>query len=146
MPASQDHIGLGTPMGANLVGVGCTFRVWAPRATEVYVRWPFTNWELTDAGRLAPLPGGHWGGFVPGVADGDEYKFWVVGEGSAGWKRDPFARELSTEPAFPFSNCVVRDPAAYPWHDAGFRLPAFSDLVVYQLHVRSFGRCRPGHG
>jgi 1,4-alpha-glucan branching enzyme len=146
MPASQDHIGPGTPMGANLIDGGCTFRVWAPRATEVYVRGTFTDWELTDAGRLGPLPGGHWGGFVPEVADGAEYKFWVVGDGSAGPKRDPFARELSVEPVFPFSNCVVRDPAAYPWHDAGFRPPSFSDLVVYQLHVGAFARCGPGKG
>ena len=29
-------------------------------------------------------------------------------------------------------------------HDAGFRPPEFSDLVVYQLHVGAFGGPRPG--
>jgi len=133
-------------MGANLVGDGCTFRVWAPRATEVFICGDFAGWGPTEVGRLVQLSGGHWAGFVPGVADGTEYKFWIRGQGSAGLKRDPFARELSTAPAFPHSNCVVRDPAAYPWHDAGFRPPAFSDLVVYQLHVGAFARRGPGKG
>ena len=35
-------------------------------------------------------------------------------------------------------NCVVSDPSAYPWHDAGFRPPAFEDLIIYQFHVGTF--------
>jgi 1,4-alpha-glucan branching enzyme len=146
MATSQNYINPSTPMGANLVGGGCTFRVWAPRATDVFVCGDFTAWGPTDFGRLNPLPGGHWAGFVPGIADGAEYRFWITGQGSVGLKRDPFARELSTSPEFPHSNCIVRDPAAYSWHDAGFRPPAFSDLVVYQLHVGAFGRRGPGKG
>ena len=37
MPASLDHIHQGTPMGANLVAGGATFRVWAPNARSVHV-------------------------------------------------------------------------------------------------------------
>jgi 1,4-alpha-glucan branching enzyme len=33
---------------------------------------------------------------------------------------------------------LVRDPNTYPWHDAGFRPPAFHELVIYQLHVGAF--------
>jgi 1,4-alpha-glucan branching enzyme len=40
----------------------------------------------------------------------------------------------------PHSNCVIREPAAYPWHDPGYRPPAFNDLVIYQLHVGAFAR------
>lgn len=36
------------------------------------------------------------------------------------------------------ANCVVRDPRSYPWHDQGFRPPAFNDLVVCQLHIGAF--------
>ncbi|PYL47748.1 MAG: hypothetical protein DMF40_07245 [Verrucomicrobia bacterium] len=38
MPASLSHISPSTPMGANLVADGATFRVWAPNASAVYVR------------------------------------------------------------------------------------------------------------
>jgi 1,4-alpha-glucan branching enzyme len=32
----------------------------------------------------------------------------------------------------------VRRGHSYPWHDAGWRTPAFRDLVIYQLHVGVF--------
>jgi 1,4-alpha-glucan branching enzyme len=57
------------------------------------------------------------------------------GIGSSGWKRDPFARELTLTPAFPGCSCIVRDPAAYPWHDRAWQTPQFSDLIIYQLHI-----------
>src|SRR5262249_44338480 len=136
-----------TPMGANLVPVagGCTFRIWAPRAHVVYVRGAFNGWAVDEYTRLLPGPTpGHWAGFVPSVGDGVEYKFWVDGESGPGWKRDPHAQRLSFAPAYPFSNCVVRDPRAFPWQAAGFPPPAFSDLVIYQLHIGAFGRSDSG--
>lgn len=146
MPASQDHISSATPMGANVNADGCTFRIWAPRANLVHVIGSFSNWQPSDVGQLSPIGGGHWAGFLPGILDGSEYKFSIVGEGSAGPKRDPFARELSVKPDFPHSNCIVRNPVTFPWHDAGFRPPAFNDLVIYQFHVGAFARRGPGQG
>jgi 1,4-alpha-glucan branching enzyme len=135
MPASQDHIDARTPLGANLVPGGCTFRAWAPRAQAVSVRGPFNNWQQDDASLLVKDANGYWAGYVPGVADGTAYKFYVQGNGSAGYKRDPFARELTLDPPYPHSNCVVRSLGGYPWHDDNFRPPAFNDLVVYQFHI-----------
>ena len=94
----------------------------------------------TGTGRCpGKLGDGSWVGFLPGIGEGDPYLFFirgdVDGDTSGDWKRDPFARELSREPDFPNSFCLVRDPATYPWHDAGWHPPAFSDLVIYQLHV-----------
>lgn len=40
MLPSQDHGSLATPLGSNLVADGCTFRVWAPRATKVHLVRP----------------------------------------------------------------------------------------------------------
>ena len=62
----------------------------------------------------------------------------IEGLGSSGYKRDPYARELTRDPSFPESNCVVRSPDRYPWHDRGFAMPAFSDLVVYQIHIGTY--------
>src|SRR5262249_40064656 len=138
MPASQLHIDDHTPMGATVVPGGCTFRVWAPRAKTVYIGGSFNGWQHRDSELLIKDAKGYWAGFVAGLADAAEYKFYVVGEGSEGWKRDPYARELSREPAYPNSNCVIRDPNVYPWHDADFRPPAFNDLIIYQFHVGRF--------
>jgi 1,4-alpha-glucan branching enzyme len=38
---SQQNISASTPTGANLADGGATFRVWAPRATAVYVLGTF---------------------------------------------------------------------------------------------------------
>ena len=80
---------------------------------------------------------GFWAGFVPGIKDGDLYRFYVVGAGSEGFKRDPYARELEFN-GYPDCDCIVRDPASYQWHDAEFRPPAFNDLIVYQFHIGAF--------
>jgi 1,4-alpha-glucan branching enzyme len=134
MPASLDHVHPGTPMGANLLAGGATFRAWGPRAHAVHILTDAAGLDPTDDNLLTKDDAGHWRGFVPGVKDRDRYIFWVVGEAGAGPKRDPFARELETP--FP-ARCVVRS-ADFPWHDTGFVTPHFEDLVLYQLHVGVF--------
>lgn len=131
-----------TPMGANLVSGGATFRAWAPRANGVYL---LTGDDLVASAspgfspdaqsRLLPLGDETWAGSISDAADGLNYLFWVEGPGTTGPKRDPYARELTTTPAFPGSYCILRDPGAYPWHDAGWRTPDYSKLIIYQLHV-----------
>src|SRR5215207_9090142 len=120
MPASQDHVTAGTPMGATLVAGGATFRVWAPGADRVEV-------VLAGGAReeLVEDPGtGHWTGYLPGVVDGAGYRYFVAGPGGSGLKRDPWARELELH-GYPDCDCLVRSTDSYPWHDAGFRPPAF---------------------
>lgn len=131
------------PMGANLVPdkSGATFRCWAPRARRVYLRGNFNawanGWSQTPADDEQLFRhGDFWAGFVPGAKDSDEYKFWIEGEGSTGWKRDPYARELTRN--WPNSNCILRDPDTYVWHDQSYRPPGFNDLIIYQLHVGVF--------
>lgn len=134
MPASLDHIHPGTPMGANLINGGATFRVWAPNAQAVHVIGEFNDRQRTDASLLTRDDQGHWRGFIPGVRDRQRYLFYIAGEGSEGPKRDPYARELETP--FP-SECIIRD-RDFPWHESGFVTPPFHDLVIYQLHVGTF--------
>ncbi|MDB6137387.1 MAG: glycoside hydrolase family 13 domain protein [Verrucomicrobiaceae bacterium] len=138
-------------MGANLLEDGATFRVWAPGAQAVYV-------ALNSGTAYAPNPAdlltkdaatGHWTGFISGIADGTPYRYWVVGAGGGGFKRDPYARELHyyTGPAvndeddvddYNDSNGIVRDPSSYKWLAPPFSTPPFHKLVVYQLHVGVF--------
>jgi 1,4-alpha-glucan branching enzyme len=129
------------PMGANIVPdkTGATFRCWAPRAKSVRVRGEFNAWDtaLSDASLLHRY-GDYWIGFVPGAKEGQQYKFFVEGELGPGWKRDPYARELTATPRYPFCNCVLRDPRHFQWHDNNFHPPAFNDLIIYQLHVGVF--------
>jgi 1,4-alpha-glucan branching enzyme len=100
MPASQLNITRNTPLGANLAPGGVTFRTWAPAAREVYIALNHPAGTAPDAypkhatDLLAKDADGFWAGFVPGIKDGDLYRFYVVGTGSEGFKRDPYAREL----------------------------------------------------
>ena len=142
--ASQLHIDAATPMGANIVEDGATFRVWAPGAVDVYVitsDLPLSRssgWAPRETDRLLRRDDGTWAGFGPGVADGTPYRFYVVGAGSSGFKRDPFARELGTDPPFPNCDCLVRASDTYLWHDFAFRPVPFQELIIYQLHVGAF--------
>lgn len=145
MSTSQQHITQQTLMGANLVaGGGATFRVWAPAAREVYVITDEltaarqNGWAPQEKDLLVNQPDGTWTGFVPNLIEGARYLFWVVGEGSTGFKRDPYARELSIDPPFPDCDCLILDPQSYPWHDQDYRTPQFADLMIYQLHIGMF--------
>jgi 1,4-alpha-glucan branching enzyme len=136
----QQNITGNTPLGATVISNGASFRVWAPRATAVYLKGTFdgtTYSQPADDRLLAKDANGYWAGFQAGAQDGDPYTYWVVGPGSSGDKRDPRARELSSN-GFPDSNSILRDANAYPWHDAGFLTPDFSDLIIYQLHIGTY--------
>jgi 1,4-alpha-glucan branching enzyme len=92
---------------------GTGFRTWAPNAKTVSVVAGSAlaainepSWRPAREDHLAALGDGSWGGFLAGVSDGDPYMFFVEGVGSAGWKRDPYARELTLSPAFPDSQTV----------------------------------------
>jgi 1,4-alpha-glucan branching enzyme len=146
---SQANCSADTAMGANLVaaigvaGGGATFRVWAPRALAVYLSGVFGGVSMTgqDPALLMMIDAnGYWSGFLPSAGEGDTYRFYVVGAGSSGYKRDPYARELANDPAMPFPVCLaaIRDAVEYPWHDAAFRTPQFSEMIVYQLHIGTY--------
>ncbi len=147
MATELTHVDLSTPLGASLVSGGVTFRVFAPAALQMYV---LTGASLAAAqapgfvpsisDQLFNLGDNTWGGFVPGLAEGDSYRFWVVGEAAFGLKRDPRARELGVNPPYPNCDCLIRSPGAFPWHDGGFQPPAFNDYILYQLHVGAFYR------
>ena len=132
-----------TPMGANLVPGGTTFRVWAPTADAVHIALHGAghpdpaHWRPEAGNKLIRDQNGYWGGLVPGVGEGALYRFWTVGPAGSGYKRDPRARELELR-GYPDCDGVVRGPTGYPWHDAGFRPPPFHELIVYQLHIGVF--------
>ncbi len=145
MPASQEHVTVATPMGATLVGGGATFRVWAPGAEST---------SRSGGRRVSALAGG---ALVkePGAGTGPALcRAWSTARSTGtswsaraarGSKRDPWARELELL-GYPDCDCIVRSADSYPWHDAGFRPPAFDELVVYQFHVGVLLRPRRRRG
>ncbi|HUD98837.1 MAG TPA: alpha amylase C-terminal domain-containing protein [Bryobacteraceae bacterium] len=145
---SQANVSASTPMGATLVaGGGATFRTWAPRATAVYVNGTFGGAALTGQSSdllMAKDANGYWTGYIATAQEGDLYRFWVIGPGSSGYKRDPYARDLATDAAFPNCSCIIRAAAAYPWHDAAYVTPDFTNMIVYQAHLGTYAITKPG--
>src|SRR5436309_3358617 len=127
------------PMGANIVPdrSGATFRCWAPRANQVAIHGDFNGWSATDDGRLHQ-DGAYWSGFVAGAKEGEEYKFHVTGDGTTGYKRDPYARELTRNPSYPFCSCVLRDPRSWTRHGGDRRRRARSPRKSAQSRHRTF--------
>ncbi|MBI1896942.1 MAG: alpha amylase C-terminal domain-containing protein [Acidobacteria bacterium] len=136
MPASQQHITSSTLMGATLVDGGATFRVWAPQANKVYISGDFNGWQQDDASLLERNDDQRWTGFIPGAQDGHKYKFWIEGHGTSGYKRDPYARELTN--AWPNPDCILRSAGTFPWQDWSWKTPEFRDLIVYQFHIGTY--------
>lgn len=120
-------------MGANLTHGGAEFRVWAPNANQVDLICSSNGWVNIPLERQND---GYWYVFLPGVREGDQYKYFIVGKGSTGHKRDPYGRARTWGQRD--LNNIVTHPTTFPWHDAGYSPPKFNDLIIYQLHVGAF--------
>jgi 1,4-alpha-glucan branching enzyme len=122
---------------ADAAGRGTMFRVWAPHATAVAVVGSFNDW---DAARhpLVRDDGGHaetWSTDVEAARPGDEYRFVLQTPAGERNRIDPRARRLTNS----VGNGIIYDACAFDWGDAEFRQPPWNDLVVYELHVGTFG-------
>jgi 1,4-alpha-glucan branching enzyme len=128
-------------MGAVLAAGGCSFRVWAPFADEVYVAGSFTQpaWEpgkIALQRDAAAGPGrNYWSAFVPGVAEDAAYRIVTRrGGGPLVWKMDPYGRDATSSRG----DSLVRSPD-FSWDgDERFGMPAWNELVIYELHVGTF--------
>ena len=144
MPASLDHIHPGTPMGANLIGGGATFRVWAPNARAVSLKGDWNGWDGSRHPLRAHGGSGIYEGFVPGVGKGAHYKYHVVSAASdhAIDKADPYGFHHETPPE---TGSVVWD-LDYAWGDGdwmkarGARQAQGSPMSIYELHLGSWRR------
>ncbi|NML63770.1 DUF3459 domain-containing protein [Hymenobacter sp. RP-2-7] len=121
---------------------GVTFRVWAPNATAVSVMGTFNNWD-TKASPLRAEEGGNWAGDLPQAKAGDEYKYVLQTPQGELHRNDPYARAVTNSAG----NGIVFDISDFDWQNDNFQMPAWNDLVIYELHVGTFNApdpSRPG--
>ena len=119
---------------------GWMFRLWAPKAQKVSVVGNFNNWN-EDANNLT-YSEGIWSGFIPGLADGDNYKYAVVGaDGRTRLKADPYGFRSELRPDTASRLC---DISGFRWTDKAFRTrrgkkPVYSaPLNIYEVHLGSW--------
>jgi 1,4-alpha-glucan branching enzyme len=128
---------------------GTSFAVWAPNAQRVSVVGDFNDWD----GRfhmMRRLGGsGIWEIFIPGVEEGDHYKFEIRGPfGDVFLKTDPYGffaqHDLRTA-------CMVTDLERYGWSDGEWMVkraahdPYASPMSVYEVHLGSWRRNPEDH-
>ena len=123
---------------------GVYFAVWAPDAEEVNVLGEFNGWNKY-AHHLRPRGGsGIWEGFIPGLAEGAHYKYYVVSryQGYRVDKADPYAVFCEVPPR---TASIVRD-LGYEWGDAHWMQTRHAHnslqapMSVYEMHIGSWMR------
>jgi maltooligosyltrehalose trehalohydrolase len=117
------------PIGAELMGGGTHFRVWAPKRARVDV-------VIDDrASELTPEEGdGYHSGLVPSAAAGSRYRFRLDGGESF---PDPASRY---QPDGPHGASQVVDPSTFRWTDRAWRGVGAKRQVIYEVHVGTLTR------
>jgi 1,4-alpha-glucan branching enzyme len=121
---------------------GYHFAVWAPNATAVAVTGPFNSWQ-NDTHRLFPRTDGSgiWEGFIPGLTNGELYKYYISGyKGAILEKGDPYAAFWQVRPG----TASITHQLEYRWKDEDWMQQRSSHnsldapWSVYEVHLGSW--------
>ena len=124
---------------------GYYFAVWAPNASSVSVIGDFNQWKAHSHELFVRLDqSGIWEGFIPGVKQGDAYKFHIVGfQGVRLDKGDPYALFWEKRPKTASVAWSIQD---YQWNDSEWmkKRKKHNSLNapwnVYEVHLASWMR------
>src|SRR5213593_3731120 len=125
---------------------GVAFAVWAPSARRVSVVGDFNDWDgRSHPMRLHPA-NGIWEIFVPGLGEGERYKFEIRGHSvqPLALKSDPYA--LAFEEETPRTASVVASLDDFRWGDEAWLAararvhPLHEPLSIYEVHLGSWRR------
>ena len=147
------HYRLYEHLGSHLLEVnnikGTYFAVWAPNATYVSVVGQFNQWNNQQHPLRVRLDhSGIWEGFIPGVLQGEAYKYHIHGfQGVRLDKGDPFAHYWEKRP---HTASIVWD-IQYDWQDAAWMKSRKKSnqldapFSVYEVHLASWMRPDPAN-
>ncbi len=143
--AEGNHHHIWRKMGAHLTEIdkkqGVMFCLWAPHAKSVSVIGDINSWD----GRHHPMQkrlGGIWELFIPGLSEGDLYKFEIRTEkGHCYEKADPYGFQHEVRPA---KSSVISKIDSFQWNDQFWisnrdnRDPLEQPISVYEMHLGSW--------
>ncbi len=116
------HYDIYKKLGAHLMTQkrkkGAMFDLWAPGAKRVWVIGSFNDWDETahEMERLLPEECGIYELFIPGVRQGDMYKYLIeTADGELLYKADPYANYAELRPG---TASIVTDINSFVWTDA----------------------------
>ena len=136
MPPSQRPFMGATPY-ADQSGTGVTFRVWAPFANGVTVAGEFNQWSAS-ADPLFSEGNDFWSVDLASARVGQQYKF-VVPTASPPWRMDPYARSITHDANGNLNGLIAASDEAFT--TPGYSTPPWNELVIYEMHVRTFLYC-----
>ena len=116
------------PIGAEPVGNGTHFRVWAPLRKSVQVLLPGL-----DPVSLVREDGGYFSGLVESAKAGMRYRF-RLDEGNQEFP-DPASR---FQPEGPHGPSEIVNPNQYRWADASWPGIEMPGQVIYEMHIGTF--------
>ncbi len=86
---------------------------------------------------MTSQPGGYWLAEVPRVGAGERYQYLIESAGVELSPRvDPYAREIDT--ANGERQAVVYDETSFAWGASHYRMPGWTEMVVYEMHLGTF--------
>ena len=146
-----NHYEIYKKLGAHEVTVkgkkGVYFAVWAPHAKNVSVIGEFNGWDEKANYMERQEPLGIYVGFVPGVKNGDLYKFCIeTQKGELLYKADPFANYAELRPG---TASRVADISNLKWTDSKWMTARQNwnnedkPVSIYEVHMGSWMR-HPG--
>jgi len=124
---------------------GVAFAVWAPAASRVSLVGNFNGWDARYH-PMRPLGGsGVWELFVPGVGQGELYKFAIWDQhGQMRLKTDPYGTYFEAPPN---NAAIVCDTNKHQWGDAAWMAKRATQagqpdrpMSIYELHLGSWKR------
>lgn len=123
---------------------GYLFAVWAPNAKSVSVVCDQNGWDANLGRMRRHINSGIWEVFIPGVCEGQNYKFSIdTYRGETVLKADPYAFYSEVRPA----NASVTADLTYTWQDQAWMekrsvTPPYDRPVsIYEMHYGSW-RCK----
>jgi 1,4-alpha-glucan branching enzyme len=122
---------------------GTSFAVWAPNARAIRLVGDFNQWDGSAQPMRSLGSAGVWELYVPGVTEGNRYKFEILGsDGVRRTKADPMARATERPPA----TASVVTSSAYAWQDGDWMTtraatnPHIGPMSIYEVHLESWRR------
>jgi 1,4-alpha-glucan branching enzyme len=126
---------------------GVRFTVWAPHAQRVSVVGDFNGW-CGEGHQMSEHHSGVWSLFVPGLQQGELYKYEIVtADGQTMVKADPYAFCSELRPG---TASVVYPLRAYSWNDEAWRRKKYSQnplhqpLAIYEVHAGTWKKKADG--
>ena len=143
------HLNLWKALGAHVTNhegaEGTHFAVWAPNARRASVVGDFNGWDGRRHAMRMRGRTGVWEIFLPGVGEGERYKFELLGTGGnlLPQKADPFGFGAEHPPK---TASVVRRLDGHDWADSawvsarGERQNTGQPISIYEVHPGSWRR------